>query len=188
VKYFTLHYFNRKWIAVYGYLLIILIATPYLPSLIKWASSRWKPGSISGFVFVVEIFLVALLLFLTGGILFFNRRRFFYFILVIGGLLTFAVLYYLFVPNPYKLTHLPEYAILSMLILQAIKGYRGKKKKNDNEKYLYFQSAAITTALGAIDELYQGALPLRYFAWHDILLDMVGGLLGLTIFWGITRE
>jgi len=77
---------------------------------------------------------------------------------------------------------------LSILILQAIKGYRGKKKKNDNEKYWYFQSAAITTALGAIDELYQGVLPLRYFAWHDILLNMVGGLLGLTILWGITRE
>jgi len=32
-------YFTLRWLLVYGYLLIILIATPYLPLLIRWASS-----------------------------------------------------------------------------------------------------------------------------------------------------
>jgi glycopeptide antibiotics resistance protein len=42
--------------------------------------------------------------------------------------------------------------------------------------------------LGTIDELYQGILPLRCFTWYDIFLNGIGGLLGLTIFWGIARE
>jgi len=46
----------------------------------------------------------------------------------------------------------------------------------------------ITGVLGTIDELYQGILPLRYFTWYDILLNGLGGLLGLTIFWGANRE
>jgi len=33
---------------------IILIATPYLPLLIRWASYRWQAGSISNFVLGVE--------------------------------------------------------------------------------------------------------------------------------------
>jgi len=53
---------------------------------------------------------------------------------------------------------------------------------------VYFRSAAITGALGAVDEIYQGLLPLRYFTWYDILLNVIGGLLGLTILWGIIRE
>jgi len=53
---------------------------------------------------------------------------------------------------------------------------------------VYFRSAAITGALGVIDELYQGVLPLRYFGWYDIFLNMLGGLFGLTILWGIIKE
>jgi len=222
VKDFTFHYFDSKWLVVYGYLLIILIATPYLPLLIRWASSRWQAGSISSFVVGVEIFLGALLLFLAGGVLFFNRRRFPPFVFIIGGLLTSAILFYFIIPNPYELTHLPEYAILSILIIKAIKKQKGKGKEKLNDTYIYpvrrisssdqrwykreswvwnrfkilpkisnrvyFRSAAITGALGAIDELYQGVLPLRYFVWYDIFLNMVGGLLGLTIFRGIIRE
>jgi hypothetical protein len=222
VKDFTFHYFDRKWLVVYGYLLIILSATPHLPLLIRWASSRWQAGSISGFVLGVEIFLGALLLFLAGGVFFFNRRRFSSFIFIIGGLLTSAIIFYLIIPNPYELTHLPEYAVLSILILQALKEKKGKEKEKLNDTYIYpvrrfsssgqrwykreswvwnrfkilfktsnrvyFRSAAITGALGVIDELYQGVLPLRYFTWYDIFLNMLGGLFGLTILWGIIKE
>lgn len=215
-------YFTLRWLLVYGYLLIILIATPYLPLLIRWASSRWQPGSISGFVVGVEIFLGALLLFLAGGVFFFNRRRFPSFVFIIGGIIIYAILFYLIIPNPYELTHLPEYAILGILIIQASKKQKGKVKEKLNDTYIYpvrrfsssgqrwykreswvwnrfkilfktsnrvyFRSAAITGALGAIDELYQGVLPLRYFTWYDILLNVIGGLLGLTIFWGVNRK
>ena len=182
----------------------------------------WQAGSISGFVLGVEIFLGALLLFLAGGVFFFNRRRFPSFILTIGGLLTSAIIFYLIIPNPYELTHLPEYAILSILILQALKKKKGKEKEKLNNTYIYsarrfsssgqgwrkreswvwnrfkiffktsnrvyFRSAAITGALGVTDELYQGVLPIRYFTCYDIFLNILGGLFGLTVLWGIIKE
>ena len=131
-----------------------------------------------------------------------------------------AILFYCIIPNPYELTHLPEYAILSILIMRAIKDEKEKEKINDASIFpvrkisssdqrwykreswvwnrfktllkfsnrIYFRSAAITGALGAIDELYQGVLSLRHFVWYDIFLNMAGGILGLTILWGIERE
>lgn len=217
-----MHYLSSRWLLVYGYLLIVLIATPYLPLLIQWASLRWVGGSIPSFVLGVEIFLGTLLIFLAGGVFFFNRRKFPSFILMIGGLIGISSLFYIIVPNPYELTHLPEYAILSILLVQAIKGVEGKRREKVNETYfypvrrlsssgqrwykreswvwnrfkilsktsnrVYFRSAAITGVIGTIDEVYQGILPLRYFTWYDIFLNGLGGVLGLTIFWGISRE
>jgi len=215
-------YFTPRWLAVYGYLLIAMIAIPYLPLLIQWASSRWSAGSISGFVLGVEISIGTLLIITAGAIFFYNRLKFPSFVLIIGGLIAFASLFYLIVPNPYELTHLPEYAILGVLVLRAIKGGEGRKREKVNETYIYpvrrlsssvqrwygreswvwnrfkalskpsnrvyLQSAMIISVLGTIDELYQGVLPLRYFNWRDIFLNGLGGLLGLTIFWGISRE
>jgi len=105
-----------------------------------------------------------------------------------GILIAVASLFYLIIPNPYELTHLPEYAILGILILYAVKGGDGRRREKVNESYYYFRSAMITGLLGTIDELYQGILPLRYFTWYDVFLNGIGGLLGLTIFWGINRE
>jgi len=184
-------YLTPRWLAVYGYLLIVLIATPYLPLLIQWASSRWSAGSIPRFVLGVEISLGILLIISAGAIFFHNREKFRFFVLIIGGLMVFACLFYLVIPNPYELTHLPEYAILSILIVHAIKeragegsGIMARVKSNR----VYVSSAMITGALGSVDELYQGILPLRYFAWRDIVLNGLGGLLGLTILWALTRE
>ena len=184
-------YLTPRWLAVYGYLLIVLTATPYLPLLIQWASSRWSAESISRFVLTVEVSLGVLLIISAGAVFSYNRRKFPSFVLIIGGLIGFASLFYLVIPNPYELTHLPEYAILGILILHAIKEREGRERSimpRAKSKRVYFRSAMITGALGTIDELYQGILPLRYFAWRDIVLNGLGGLLGLTIFWALTRE
>jgi len=53
---------------------------------------------------------------------------------------------------------------------------------------VYFRSAAINGAFGALDEIYQRVLPLRHFVWYDILFNILCGLLGLTIFWGVKSE
>ena len=192
-------YFTSRWLAVYGYLLIVLIATPYLPLLIQWASLRWPAESISGFVLGVEISIGIFLIVSAGVIFFYNRRKFPSFVLIIGGLIAFASLFYLIIPNPYELTHLPEYAILGILILHAVKGKDGRRREKVNESYfypvrekklhrlwrgvtftdrVYFRSAMITGVLGTIDELYQGILPLRYFTWYDVFLNGIGGLSG----------
>jgi len=218
----SLGYFTPRWLAVYGYLLILLVATPCLPLLIQWASSRWAAGSIPSFVLGVEIFIGFLLIVSAGGILFFNKRKFLLYIIIIGGLIGVSCLFYLIIPNPYELTHLPEYAILSILLMQAIKGGEGKRREEMNKTYfypvrrfsssgqrwykreswvwnrfeilsktsnrVYFRSAAITGVIGTIDEVYQGILPLRCFTWYDIFLNGLGGVLGLIIVWGISRE
>ncbi len=181
-------YFTPRWWVFYGYLLTVLIAVPYLPSLIQQASSTWSSGSISRFVLGVEIFLGVILIALGVIVFFYNRRRFLRFVVIISGIIAASFLFYRKVPNPYELTHLPEYAIMSVLILQAIKELEGKRRGKVSENRVYFQSALITGILGSLDELYQGVLPMRSFTWYDICLNMLGGILGLTLFWGITRD
>ena len=146
----------------------------------------------------------ALLIVSAAALFIYNRRRFVRFLLIIGGIVAIAVLFYRTKRNPYELTHFPEYAILSILVIQAMK----RSKNTPTEKvtggaegmvtaraigeslhsYLYCKALAITVALGAIDELYQGLLPTRYFNVYDILLNGLGGDLGLTFVWGISRE
>jgi len=75
-----------------------------------------------------------------------------------------------------------EYAILSILIIQAIKG-EGREKLNDN--YIHFESGAVTGALGAVA---LEIITFRYFIWYDILQHVLGGLLELNIFRGFDRE
>jgi hypothetical protein len=181
-------YFTPRWWVFYGYLLTVLIATPYLPSLIQQASSTWSSGSISRFVLGVEIFLGVIMIALGVIVFFYNRRRFLRFVVIIGGIMAVSFLFYRKVPNPYELTHLPEYAIMSILTLQAIKGLGGKRREKVGENRVYFRSAVITVVLGSVDELYQGVLPMRSFTWYDIFLNMLGGILGLTLFWGMTRN
>ena len=48
---------------------------------------------------------------------------------MIGGLIGVSCLFYFIIPNPYELTHLPEYAILSILIIQALKEEKGTEEK-----------------------------------------------------------
>ena len=125
---------------------------------------------------------------LGGRYFFYNRQKFFRFILIIGGSITASSLFYFIIPNPYELTHLPEYAVLGLLMVRAIEGDTAPLRERSGANFLYLRSAGVTSAIGAMDELYQGLLPGRYFTWYDILLNGLGTLLGLTIFWGISRE
>jgi len=78
-----------------------------------------------------------------------------------------------------------EYAILSILIIQAIKGEKGEGREKLNDNYIHFESGAVTGALGAVA---LGIITFRYFTWYDILLHVLGGLLELNIFRGFDRE
>ena len=178
----------RRWLVVYGYLVVLIIAIPYLPLLIEWTRARWKSESVAGFVLGVEIAIGIALILLAGSIFFFNRRKFLWCILLISALIGASGLFFFLNPNPYELTHLPEYAILSVLIMGAMREKEAKGEGNVHGPALYVRTAVITVVLGAVDELYQGALPLRFFNAYDILLNGAGGVLGLTVFWGVERE
>jgi glycopeptide antibiotics resistance protein len=177
-------YLTHRWLVVYGYLVVLLIVTPCLPLVINWARARWQGEAVSSFVLVVEITIGIMLILSASSIFFYNRRKFLLYVTLMGALIVASGLFFLFNPNPYELTHLPEYAILGILVIVAMK----KGKEQGSESFLYVRSAAITVIVGIADELYQGVLPSRYFTWYDIILNGLGGLLGLTIYWGMKKE
>ncbi len=186
---------TRKWTVVFFYTVAIFVITPYLPQLISIASSRWASSSVSRFVLVIEIALALLISILAVRFLIQKKRKSALFLVSIGGIFLLSFILYRFIPNPYEFTHLPEYAILSILIVwtldkEKLKSTDAKKEKNIKltiSKNPYFLSAIITGIIGAVDEIYQYFLPNRYFTWYDILLNILGGILGLLIFWGIKR-
>jgi VanZ family protein len=52
---------------------------------------------------------------------------------------------------------------------------------------LYWKSGLITGLIGLGDEIYQHFLPRRYFAWYDIFLNILGGIVGLVVFWALKK-
>jgi len=56
-----------KWIIACVYSICIFIFTPYLPKLIRAASSQWSKSSVANFVLGVEIIIAFTILFLTIG-------------------------------------------------------------------------------------------------------------------------
>ena len=124
----NLRYITHRWLMVYGYLLILLIATPNLPSLIRWASSTWPTLSVSRFVLGVEVSIGGLLIVLAGGIFFCDRQKFLRFALITGGSVAASYLFYRIIPNPYELTHLPEYAIFERTNNASTPGRRRLKE------------------------------------------------------------
>ena len=137
-----------------------------------------------------------LILILAVWYLIHRRRKSALFLVSVGGIFLLSFIIYQFIPNPYEFTHLPEYAILSILIIWALdkeklKRTDAKKEKNIRltiSKNPYFLSAFITGIIGSADEIYQYFLPNRYFTWYDIFLNILGGILGLLVFWGIKRK
>jgi hypothetical protein len=187
---------TRKWTVVFFYTVGIFVVTPYLPQLIRVASSRWASSSVSRFVLVVEIAIALLILILAVGFLIQKKKKSAFFLIYVGGIFLLSFIIYQFIPNPYEFTHLPEYAILSILIIWALdkeklKSTDAKKEKNIRRtisKNPYFLSAMITGLIGTVDEIYQYFLPNRYFTLYDIFLNILGGILGLLIFWRIKKS
>jgi len=254
---------SGKWVIVCIYSIGIFVAVPYLPKLIRFATARWSSSGVSRFVLSVEIVIAFFILSLAIYFLIYKREKSFFFFISICGILLLSIGIYQFLPNPYEFTHLPEYAILSILIVRAlekgkvkVKGLNGevvrdasgniesgedgaidisKKKKIDgctgshpnaarNRKKIvdsdsvitlnwkkggeihkgilekkikdvkfvimknhYFLSGLITGLIGTGDEIYQHFLPNRFFNLYDIFLNILGGILGLLIFWRIKQ-
>jgi hypothetical protein len=194
---------SGRWFLVGFYIIGIIAFTPYLPQIIRMASSRWTSSSVSHFVFKVEILIALLILAVTLGFLISRRSKSPYFLLGIEGIFLISFIAYKYLPNPYEFTHLPEYAILSMLMARAMdeRETRGietdrdttinRIKKEDKKirivKNIYFQSGMLTGLIGIGDEIYQHFLPNRFFTLYDIFLNILGGILGLLIFLGIKK-
>ena len=187
---------SYKWICACLYTIGIFIITPYLPQLIQAAASRWSSSGVKLFVLGVEIATAGMILTLAFVIFTFRRKKSAVLLSSLSGIFLLSFIIYQFIPNPYEFTHLPEYAILSMLIVWSLHKGQTRSSSSEKEKKLkpvtiqnpYFLSAIITSIIGTADEIYQHFLPNRYFTVYDIFLNMLGGILGLLIFWGIRKQ
>ena len=165
--------------AVIFYTLFLFIITPFLPNIIQFASKYWPRASVAHFVLIIEIMIAFLLLIMSGWLFISYRSKFFPFLIGVSAIFIINFIIYQFLPNPYEYTHLPEYAILGFLLAKAL-------IKNTKDPYL--KSFLYATFIGIFDELYQGILPNRSFAWYDIILNAMGSVVGLLVFWGTQKN
>ena len=186
---------SGKWTIVCVYTIGMFVVTPYLPQLIQAASSRWSSSGVSRFVLGVEITIALLILILALEFLIHRRKKSALFLVSVGSIFLLSFIIYQLIPNPYEFTHLPEYAILSILIIRALDKEKVKSKSAEKEENVksaiiknpYFLSAMATGIIGTGDEIYQYFLPNRFFALYDIFLNILGGILGLLIYWRIRK-
>ena len=75
---------------------------------------------------------------------------------------------------PEERIHFVEYGIMAGLIYRAV----SIDVKNVNA---YILACVLNALLGWVDEIIQYFLPNRYFDWHDVLFNALGGILGLMI-------
>lgn len=73
--------------------------------------------------------------------------------------------------NPIKYIHIPQYFVLTLLIFKVLRGH-------DTAKNLIPYSIFFASCLGAIDEIHHGLHPARYFGSKDMLINMVGAVVG----------
>jgi len=84
-----------------------------------------------------------------------------------------------------KLGHLTEYAILAMLLWRALRsGTRWQVKMS-----ILFLFAALASAIfAASDEFHQSFVPSRTASPTDVMIDICGTLIGLSICWMFAKR
>ena len=84
-----------------------------------------------------------------------------------------------------KLGHLTEYAVLAMLLWRALRsGTRWQMRMS-----ISFLVAALASAIfAASDEFHQSFVPSRTASPNDVMIDVLGALIGLTICVAVARR
>ena len=185
---------HRNWAPVGLYSIGIFAAAPFLPGLVRSAAARWSNSYVSQFVLYVEISIGIGILALGARLLLSakNKKKAIIFLISVGAILFSGFILYRFLFNPYEITHFPEYGVLGILVMRALSPAKDsqaiKEKKTIIIQNSYFYGGLITGIIGTVEEIYQHFLPNRFFNWYDILLNVVGGVLGLLIFWAMENK
>lgn len=85
-----------------------------------------------------------------------------------------------------KCAHLTEFGVLAWLFWRALR----KPVRNDPRPWLWRQAgfALMWVMLyAASDEFHQSFVPTREARIHDVLIDSIGGVLGLLTIWALGR-
>ena len=77
---------SRKWGVVFFYTAGIFVVTPFLPQLIRFASSQWSRSGVSNFVLGVEIIIALLILGAAIRFLIYRKKKSIIFFIFIGGI------------------------------------------------------------------------------------------------------
>ena len=83
-----------------------------------------------------------------------------------------------------KCAHLAEYAILALLVWRALR----KPRKEDARPWLWSEAGlalAVTAVYAASDEFHQLFVAFRQASVWDVLLDTIGGTIGLAFGWAV---
>jgi len=81
-------------------------------------------------------------------------------------------------PNPNKHIHIPQYVVMTWLLLAALsRDYKGKG--------LLVLIFILASLLGVVDELEQGIHPARFYGWSDMLVNCSSSLIGVLTILGI---
>jgi len=85
-----------------------------------------------------------------------------------------------------KCAHVGEYAVLALLLWRAWRG-----KSGQGQAAWRWSKAGFVLALVALyaasDEIHQAFVPSREASVRDVLLDTLGGAIGLLCLWGVGR-
>ena len=80
-------------------------------------------------------------------------------------------------PRLQNFLHIPMYTLLTILWLQFIQGYNIPTWK------IILLTLLFTSAFGIMNECVQMLIPGRYASFGDVLRDLIGAAIGLTIFY-----
>jgi VanZ family protein len=83
-----------------------------------------------------------------------------------------------------KIAHLTEYAVLAILIWRAFLGSSWQLKSS----ILFVLALFGCAILAATDEFHQSFVPSRTASPKDVIIDILGALLGLTICIAVARR
>jgi VanZ family protein len=75
-----------------------------------------------------------------------------------------------------KIAHFTEYFILAILLFRYL-----RINWHFPAPRIYFWCVAFTALFGALDEIHQMFIPLRYCTWQDFAADSAGALAGFFI-------
>ena len=81
-----------------------------------------------------------------------------------------------------KCCHMMEYAVLAVLAWRAIR----RPERNDKRKWRWDEAGlalGLTLLYAASDELHQVFIPSRTGQISDVVVDVLGGVVGLTLLW-----
>lgn len=132
--------------------LIVIAYTVLILATLPWARQIWNfVGDRNGSFIIIGLY--------TASIIRIRDIR------LIGLLAVIAIAIFKLIPLPVERIHFIEYGVLGWLSYWAF----GRKA------FVY------VITIGIIDELIQGVLPNRFFDMRDILMNIVGGGLGIAM-------